>query len=38
MFFGCRFPSGVTERLTASGAAMFSLLSELPFQPYRADL
>jgi predicted Rossmann-fold nucleotide-binding protein len=38
MFFGCRFPSGVTDGLTASGAATFSSLSELPFQPYRADL
>jgi predicted Rossmann-fold nucleotide-binding protein len=28
----------VTDRLTASGAAMFSSLGELPFQPYRTDL
>jgi predicted Rossmann-fold nucleotide-binding protein len=37
-FFGCRFPAGVTDRLTAAGAAMFSQLGELPFQPYRSDL
>jgi predicted Rossmann-fold nucleotide-binding protein len=37
-FFGCSFPSGVTDLLTASGAAMFSLLSDVPFQPYRTDL
>lgn len=37
-FFGCRFPPGVTDLLTASGAATFSLLDELPFQPYRTDL
>ena len=37
-FFGCRFPSGVSDLLTASGAAMFPPLSELPFQPYRTDL
>ena len=38
MFFGCRFPPRVADRLTASGAATFSSLSGLPFQPYRTDL
>ena len=38
MFFGCRLPSGVTDRLTDSGAAAFSPLSSLPFEPYRSDL
>ncbi len=37
-FFGCTFSAGVTDRLFAAGAAQFSLLSELPFQPYRTDL
>src|SRR5678815_5156990 len=37
-FFGCTFAPGVTDWLTASGAAVFSLLSGLPFEPYRTDL
>jgi predicted Rossmann-fold nucleotide-binding protein len=37
-FLGCTFPSGVTDRLSAAGAAAFSALSALPFQPYRGDL
>ena len=38
LFFGCRFPSGVTDRLTALGAAVLSPLTSLPFEPYRRDL
>jgi predicted Rossmann-fold nucleotide-binding protein len=38
MFFGCRFPSDVTDRLTDAGAAVLSPLSSLPFHPYRTDL
>src|SRR5437764_2875485 len=37
-FFGCAFPAGVADRLSGAGAATFSLLSELPFRPYRTDL
>lgn len=37
-FLGCTFPSGVTDRLSAAGAATFSRLNELPFRPYRSDL
>jgi predicted Rossmann-fold nucleotide-binding protein len=32
------FPPGITDRLPGGGAAQFSLLREVPFQPYRTDL
>jgi predicted Rossmann-fold nucleotide-binding protein len=38
MFFGCTFRAGATDRLIASGAAILSLLPDVPFQPYRSDL
>jgi predicted Rossmann-fold nucleotide-binding protein len=37
-FFGCVFAPGVSDVVTASGAATFSVSSELPFEPYRAEL
>src|SRR5690349_20798716 len=37
-FFGCLFPAGVPDRLSSAGAAQFSLLRDLPFEPYRTDL
>jgi predicted Rossmann-fold nucleotide-binding protein len=37
-FFGCSFPAGVTDLLSAAGAATFSSLHGLPFTPYRTDL
>jgi predicted Rossmann-fold nucleotide-binding protein len=38
VFLGCLFPDGAWERLTTSGAAVFSTLEGLPFQPYRTEL
>jgi predicted Rossmann-fold nucleotide-binding protein len=37
-FFGCTFPQGLVDRLTAAGAATFSSVADVPFQPYRAGL
>jgi predicted Rossmann-fold nucleotide-binding protein len=37
-FFGCTFPPGVLDRLTAAGAGSFSSVADVPFQPYRASL
>jgi predicted Rossmann-fold nucleotide-binding protein len=37
-WLGCRLPGGVTDRLVAGGAAVFSGLDDLPIVPYRARL
>jgi predicted Rossmann-fold nucleotide-binding protein len=37
-FLGCTFPADALGRLSAAGAATFSPVRELPFQPYRSDL